>query len=68
MMTGNTHPRLSNDDVVNLLIPIPNIELQKKIVSELSQRRKEARQLREEAAQEWQAAKQRFEEQLLRKQ
>ena len=28
MMTGNTHPRISNDDVKNLLIPIPQIKTQ----------------------------------------
>jgi len=27
MMTGNTHPRLANDDVVNLVIPIPSSEI-----------------------------------------
>lgn len=27
MMTGNTHPRLSDDDAKNLIIPVPNTEL-----------------------------------------
>ena len=26
MMTGNTHPRLANEDVVGLLIPIPDLQ------------------------------------------
>ena len=65
MMTGNTHPRLANDDVVDLLIPIPSLDHQKKIVQELSDRRIKARCLREEAAEEWETAKAEFEAQLL---
>lgn len=65
MMTGNTHPRLTNDDVINLLIPIPNIDLQEDISKEVQRRRDEARRLRSEAETGWQAAKQWFEEQLL---
>ncbi len=65
MMTGNTHPRLTNDDVINLLIPIPNIDLQENISSEVQRRRDEARRLRSEAETGWQSAKQWFEEQLL---
>jgi len=65
MMTGNTHPRLANEDVVDLFIPIPDEETQRDIVDELRRRRMEARRLREEAAREWEAAKARFEAKLL---
>lgn len=65
MMTGNTHPRLANEDVVDLLIPIPDEKTQRKIVDELRRRRMEARCLREEAAREWETAKARFEARLL---
>ena len=65
MMTGNTHPRISNDDVKNLYIPIPEIDVQREIVSELNKRRKEARKLKEEAEQEWAKAKAQFEKELL---
>lgn len=65
MMTGNTHPRISNDDVRNLYIPVPNIAIQKKIVDELKQCRMKARKLRNEAEQEWQTARKRFEKELL---
>lgn len=65
MMTGNTHPRLTNDDVVDLLIPIPDIRPQQEIVDELHVRRMEARHLREETVLEWEAAKARFVERLL---
>ena len=34
MMTGNTHPRLANEDVINLLIPLPSYDVQKKIAEE----------------------------------
>ena len=65
MMTGNTHPRISNDDVKNLYIPIPEIDVQREIASELNKRRKEARKLKEEAEQEWADAKAQFEKELL---
>ena len=65
MTTGNTHPRLTNDDVANLQIPIPKMELQETIVAEVARRHEEARRLRVEAETGWQEAKQWFEEQLL---
>ena len=65
MMTGNTHPRISNDDVRNLYIPVPDITVQKIIVEELRTRRLEARRLKNEAEQEWHDAIKRFEQELL---
>jgi hypothetical protein len=65
MMTGNTHPRLANQDVVDLIIPIPSNEIQQKIAAEVRRRREQARRLRAGAEAEWAAAKRRFEEQLL---
>jgi len=65
MMTGNTHPRLTNEDVVNLIIPIPKPDIQENIVAEIRRRRGEARRLRIEAEDSWNAAKYWFEEQLL---
>lgn len=65
MMTGNTHPRISNDDVKNLYIPVPNIEIQKGIVSAITQKRMDARKLRLEAEQEWQESKLQFDKELL---
>lgn len=65
MMTGNTHPRLANEDVVNLVVPIPKRDVQKVIAAEVQRRRTQARLLREEAATEWAAAKARFESRLL---
>lgn len=65
MMTGNTHPRLTNEDVVNLVVPVPKPEVQETIAIEVRRRRDEARRLRAEADAGWQAAKRWFEEQLL---
>ena len=65
MMTGNTHPRISNNDVKNLYIPIPKISIQQTIVEEIHQRRIKARTLKQEGEQEWQAAKAQFERELL---
>lgn len=65
MMTGNTHPRLTNDDVINLMIPIPEPSIQQLIISEEQSRRDHARRLRKEAESEWADAKTRFEAQLL---
>lgn len=66
MMTGNTHPRLTNEDVVNLVIPIPKeVAAQKAIAAEARRRREEARRLRAEADVGWGTAKRWFEKQLL---
>lgn len=65
MMTGNTHPRLSNDDVVNLVVPIPDHKVQAKIAAEVARRREKARQLRTGAAAVWEQAKADFEAALL---
>jgi len=65
MMTGNTHPRLANDDVVNLVVPIPDGKVQTKIAAEVARRRAEARRLRAEADALWDQAKADFEAALL---
>ena len=65
MMTGNTHPRISNDDVKNLYIPIPELSVQHQIEEELSRRRSEARKLKQQAETDWAEAKIQFEKELL---
>ena len=67
MMTGNTHPRLTNDDVANLTVPIPSVAVQGRIAGEIVRRRDGARRLRGEADGGWLAAKARFEVELLGK-
>lgn len=65
MMTGNTHPRLTNEDVSNLKMPVPSLEVQHRIAAEIGRRRREARRLRAEADAGWQVARRWFEEELL---
>ncbi len=65
MMTGNTHPRLANEDVINLVVPIPELEIQERLVIEIKHRRTEVRRLRQDAETEWESAKTQFERKLL---
>ena len=65
MMTGNTHPRISNDDVRNLRIPVPTIDIQRTIVDEMRKRVVLSRQLKHEAETEWTTAKELFEQELM---
>jgi len=64
MMTGNTHPRISNDDVKNLRVPIPAIAVQSEIVDELRFRIQDSRSIRREAEAEWALAVEWFEREL----
>lgn len=65
MMTGNTHPRLANEDVVNLLVPLTDKPTQQHIVDETIARQSEAARLRTHAETVWRRARERFEQQLL---
>lgn len=65
MMTGNTHPRLANEDMANLIIPIPDMATQSSVATEVRNRREQARRLRRDAEAGWARAKRWFEEQLL---
>ena len=65
MMTGNTHPRISNDDVRNLRIPVPSKDIQRTIINEMRNRIERSRLLKREAETEWTAAKGRFERELM---
>ena len=65
MMTGNTHPRISNADVQNLLIPLADHTVQLTIVEEFLSRQADALRLRVHADTVWRDARERFEEQLL---
>ena len=65
LMTGNTLPRLQTQDVQRLPILLPPFDVQDKIADEVVRRQSEAAKLRQEAVEKWEAAKARFEEQLL---
>jgi len=63
--SGGNYPAITEGELKRILIPIPAENIQREIVRELLNRRLEASRLREEAAQEWNSAKARFEAQLL---
>ena len=65
MMTGNTHPRLSNYDVENILIPVPSLEVQNAISAEMNRCRHQSQKLRMSAETNWSVAKVQFEALLL---
>lgn len=65
-VTGGTRIAVDYEAIRNLPIPLPALEVQRRIVEQCCRVFDEARGLREEAAREWQAAKRRFEEHLLR--
>ena len=65
MTTGNTHPRLTNDDVAHLTVPMPSPGVQQRVADEVLRRREQTRRLRSETDASWEAAKERFEVQVL---
>jgi len=64
-VTGGTRIALDYETIRNLLIPLPPLSIQQTIAAEVTSRRNQARHLREQANTGWQAAKARFEQQLL---
>jgi len=65
MMTGNTHPRIANEDVGNLLIPLTDADTQQLIVDETIFRQSESKRLISHAETVWRKAREQFEKQLL---
>lgn len=65
--SGGNYPAITEEELRQVLIPIPSIEIQEEIATEVQERRSNAQQLRQEAESEWEAAKTRFERQLLGK-
>jgi restriction endonuclease S subunit len=65
MMTGNTHPRLANEDVPDLLLPVPTISTQEEIIANRVDRMQEVVRLRSQAESEWTSAMRLFERELL---
>ena len=66
LMTGNTLPRLQTTDIGNLIIPCPDMEIQKKIVSVVSKAKNDAKQLQEEGSTLLEETKQIIESQIIR--
>lgn len=66
LMTGNTLPRLQISDILQLTVPIPPVNIQKKIAGEVKSRTNKAKQLRAEAEEILERAKQEVEQMILR--
>lgn len=64
-VTGGTRMALDYQAIRSLPVPIPPKDIQRTIIEAMSRRRADAHRLRAEAEAEWQAAKERFEQQLL---
>jgi restriction endonuclease S subunit len=63
--SGGNYPAITQDELGKITVPIASSTIQETIVAELNHRRATARQLRAQAAAEWDAAKARFEKKLL---
>ncbi|MCX6344777.1 MAG: restriction endonuclease subunit S [Armatimonadetes bacterium] len=63
--SGGNYPAITETELKHILIPIPSLDIQQEVVDELNLRRLQTRRLREEAENEWEAAKARFEARLL---
>ena len=63
--SGGNYPAITEAEMRNVLIPLPSLEIQESITEEIERRRDRARDLRETAAREWEAAKAAFEKRLL---
>jgi len=66
MMTGNTHPRIANEDVAKLLLPLTDPSKQALIGEETLRKQAESVRLRDRAETIWREARERFEQQLLK--
>ena len=63
--SGGNYPAITEQELTNIIVPIPDIDVQQTIAAEINLRREEARRLRAEAEAGWQTARRWFEAQLL---
>lgn len=63
--SGGNYPAITAEELKKIVIPIPDIEVQRQICNEANQRKEEANKMRQEAEQEWAEAKAQFEQELL---
>ncbi len=56
MTTGNTHPRVAEDDAKAILVPMPTLPVQQTVVAAMAARRAQAVAAREDAQRDWDAA------------
>jgi hypothetical protein len=65
MTTGNTHPRVAEDDAKGLLVPVPEAAVRHDLVTRMKARRVEAMRLRQEGQAALQSALEAFGKALL---
>ena len=63
--SGGNYPAITEQELTNIIVPVPSPDAQDTIATEVHRCHKEAARLRAEAGTDWQAAKQWFEERLL---
>ncbi len=63
--SGGNYPAITQDELANVLIPIPCVSIQNKIVEEVVHRNSEADRLEARAEAVWRKARERFEQLLL---
>ncbi len=63
--SGGNYPAITETELGNITVPVPSMETQEIIATEVQYRHQEARRLRGEAEAGWQAARRWFEAQLL---
>lgn len=64
--SGGNYPAITQDELANILVPLPDINTQQRIIDEAVRRSVEADALEEKAEAVWQQARERFEHQLLK--
>jgi type I restriction enzyme, S subunit len=56
MTTGNTHPRVVDEDAKAILVPVPTLPVQQEVAAAMAARRAQAVAAREDAQRNWDAA------------
>lgn len=65
--SGSTYPTIKDEDILNLKIPLPPLEIQKEISKEVKERLEKAKRLKKEAEESLEKAKKEVEKILLEK-
>lgn len=63
--SGGSYPAITETELGNITVPVPSLEVQENIATEVQYRHRQARRFQMEAESGWQVTKQWFEEQLL---
>ena len=63
--SGGNYPAITEAELGNITVPVPSMETQEVVATEVQSRHQQARRLREDAESVWHSAKQWFEEQLI---